>query len=362
MATLYNKTWSRNELLYRVGDINQVAGITPVELTDGNSRGIRALRFTTGSGLSFTVLPDRGMDIYDANYNGAALGWQSCTGPVAPAFFEPEGAGWLRSFAGGLLTTCGLENAGPSVEDQHETFGLHGRISHCPAKSVAWGADWEGDEYVLWASGIVRETRVFGVNLVLRRSIHARLGQSRIWIQDEIENQGFEETEMMLLYHFNIGFPVVDAGSELLAVIEDLEARDKVAEPGIDTFDSFEEPQAGYLEQCFFIDQDIDERGIVNSAIVNRHFNNNQGIGFFIAYPREELPRFTQWKMMNRGTYVVGLEPGTCLPEGRLMARKRGDIKTLLPGGSWKTHIELGVLTSNNDIRAFESKLRGMDL
>ncbi|MBV9633828.1 MAG: DUF4432 family protein, partial [Methylobacteriaceae bacterium] len=35
-------------------------------------------------------------------------------------------------------------------------------------------------------------------------------------MEDIVENRGFLPTEHMLLYHFNIGFPFVDAGSELI--------------------------------------------------------------------------------------------------------------------------------------------------
>ncbi len=362
MAILFNKAFSKHELLHRVGDMSQIAGVHPVEFTEGKERGIRALRFYTGSGFQFTVLIDRAMDIFDASFNGASICWHSSAGPTGPEYYDPREKNWLWSFAGGLLTTCGLQNAGDPADEDNQHYGLHGRIANTPAKSVSWGTDWEQNDYVLWAAGTVRESRLFGPNLVLKRSIHAKLGQSKIWIQDEIENQGYEESELMLVYHYNMGFPVVDTGSELLAVIEDLEPFNKNAQNGIDTFDVYEEPIAGISEQCFSIEQDVDENGIVNVAIVNRQFNNNQGIGVYLAYPKAELPRYTQWKMMGQGNYVVGMEPGTCLPEGRKTARKRGDLINLLPGGKIITHMEIGVLESNNDIRSFESKLRGMDL
>src|SRR5438552_635794 len=56
-------------------------------------------------------------------------------------------------------------------------------------------------------------------NLVLTRRYTARLGESRFFMHDEIENAGFLSTEHMLLYHMNIGFPIVEAGSELVAPV-----------------------------------------------------------------------------------------------------------------------------------------------
>ncbi|MBN2356568.1 aldose 1-epimerase family protein, partial [candidate division KSB1 bacterium] len=238
-------------------------------------------------------------------------------------------------------------------------LGMHGRIANIPAKNVNFGAEWEEDEYVLWASGDIRETSLFGANLLLRRSIHARLGQSRVWIKDVIVNQGFEAAPLMFLYHCNTGFPLVSEGAELLAVINNLEPRDKEAEKGVEQFDRMEAPTARFSEQCFFLDHDADEKNIVNLALVNRPFKNNQGLGLYMAFPKSELPYFTVWKMVGEGTYVVGLEPGNCLPEGRSSARKHSRLAMVQPQEELSFHLELGVLTSNDEIQLFENRLRG---
>jgi len=361
MALLYGKNYSKRELLSHVGDMSQIAGIKPIELVNGNERGVRALEFNTGGGLRFTVLTDRGFDIYDANFKGTSLCWHSPAGSVAPAFYDANEFNWLWSFPGGLMVTCGLSNAGIPQNENDESHGLHGRISNSPAKNVNFGTDWEDDEYILWATAEVHESRLFGPNLVLHRSIHTRMGESKIWIHDEVENQGFEEVPLMLLYHCNIGFPVIEKDAELLAVIENMEPFDKNAEKGIDNFDRFEDPTPHYSEQCFYIDHDVDEKGIVNVALVNRQYNGSQGIGVYLAYPKKECPYYTQWKMVGEGAYVVGMEPGNCYPEGRLSAKKREVLKTILPEEKETFHLEIGVLDSNNEIRSFESKLRGLD-
>ena len=73
--------------------MEQVAGIEPFVFDDGPARGVSALRFGTGSGLSFDILPDRGMDVGLAEHRGTPLAWLSPNGIVAPAFHEPEGEG-----------------------------------------------------------------------------------------------------------------------------------------------------------------------------------------------------------------------------------------------------------------------------
>ncbi len=361
MAMYLGKKYSKRELARYIGDMSQVAGIRPVELTNGNERGVRALEFKTGTGFAFTVLPDRGMDVFDASFNGLPLSWHSPAGAVGPAFYDRHDIGWLWSFGGGLVVTCGLTQAGATDidEEMDEELGLHGRISSTPARNVSFGAEWEDDEYLLWATGEVREARLFGPNLVMRRSLYTRFGESRLWIKDVIENDGFEPAPLMLLYHCNIGFPIVSENSELAAVVNNMEPRDEEAEKGADRFEQFEGPTPGYAEQCFFIDHDTDENGMVNVALVNRSFNNNQGIGVYLAYPKEELPLYTEWKMMGEQAYVVGMEPGNCHPEGRRSARERGVLKSLAAGESQTFHLEIGVLPGIQEIRTFESKLRG---
>ncbi|MCG8604252.1 aldose 1-epimerase family protein, partial [bacterium] len=147
MATLFGKSWKRQELLDRVGDIRQIADVRLSELSDGAGRGVRMAEFQTGSGFSFTVLIDRGLDIHDASYNGLPVAFQSPAGISHPAYFEPESRGWLRNFHGGWLNTCGLTNVGVPGRDELGEYGMHGRASNLPAKLSGYGGKWLGDDY-----------------------------------------------------------------------------------------------------------------------------------------------------------------------------------------------------------------------
>ena len=158
MTNLFGRMWTRRELMERVGDISQLGGIRTSTLNDGNENGVRTVEVRTGTGFRFVVLPDRGMDISEADYAGRSLCWRSGTGDVAPAFFEPTGRGWLRGFSGGLLTTCGLTYLGPAATDEGETLGQHGRISYIPARNVLADGEWRENEYAMWVQGKVSET------------------------------------------------------------------------------------------------------------------------------------------------------------------------------------------------------------
>jgi len=361
MAILYGKEMNRQQVLHHVGDVSQIAGIRPVELTNGTEKGVSALCVHTGSGLEFMVLPDRCLDIFECKFQGASLTWHSPAGPVAPAFYDSHDMGWLWSMPGGLMVTCGLTHVGPPEQDDDDgELGLHGRISNVPARDVAFGGEWEHDDYILWMSGVMREAKIFGPNLVLTRTIQCKMGESTLRIKDVVENQGFESMPLMVLYHCNMGFPLLDDGSQLIGVVNSLEARDHEAERGLDTFDEFASPASDFTEQVFFIDQDTDDQGLVRVALVNRKFNLNQGLGVYLSYPKKEMPEYTEWRMLAKGTFVVGMEPGNCRPEGRSEARRRGALQVIEPGEKRSFHLEIGVLASNDEIRAFESKMRGL--
>jgi hypothetical protein len=69
-----------------------------------------------------------------AFYNQHSLTWLSSRGIVPPQLFPDKGLNWLRTFAGGLLTTCGLTHAGGPETDEFGERGLHGLISNIPAE------------------------------------------------------------------------------------------------------------------------------------------------------------------------------------------------------------------------------------
>jgi hypothetical protein len=355
MARLFGQTYTREELLQRVGHIDQIAGVREIVLADGRGRGVRAARVSTGGGLAFTVLIDRALDIYDAQIGGTPLGWTSPIGPAHPAYYEPQGAGWLRTFSGGLLVTCGLATMGAPGVDQGEPLPLHGRISNLPAERVHTGGYWDGDEYILFVEGQTRQAVVFGENLLLERRIETRLGATSFSITDTVTNEGFAPQPHMMLYHVNAGFPVVDEGSRLIAPTTRVTPRDADAEAGVGTHGVFSAPVAGYAEQVFVHEMAAAGDGYVTAGLVNPSIG--EGFGLAVRYDPSTLPVFNEWKMMGEGLYVVGMEPGTNDVRGRSFARADGTLIELAPGESRSYHVELHAITSENDIAALEAEV-----
>jgi len=339
MATLFNRTWTKKELLNYVGDLSQIAGIRLGEWADGVERGLRVADVRTGSGLSFSVLLERGMDIGPAAYKGLPLAWVSPAGWAHPMYFEPQGIGWLRTFGGGLLTGCGLTYLGAAGEDEGEALGLHGRLSHLPASHVRVDQAWQGDECSFWVEGEMRQARVFGENLRLTRRITVALGGNRIALHDRVENLGASESPLMILYHINLGFPFLDESSQLQAEAHAVEPRDAAAEPGLGEWMRFQKPTSGYDEQVFYHDLPADTNGWANIKLVNPA----RKLGLQVRFQKATLPNLAQWKMMGQGTYVLGLEPANCRAGGRSQERARGSLQTLQPGEQREFQVEIEV-------------------
>ena len=360
MTDLYGKGWSRQELSRRVGRLDQVAGVRLVTMADGAERGVRVLEFRTGTGFAFDVIVDRAFDIGRCEHAGRALAWTSRTGFPGPWFYEPEGLGFFRSFGGGLLTTCGLDHALFMAEDTAEqyhyppkpteVFGLHGRISNQPARLAGYGERWDRDECVLWAEGEVLQAAVFGEQLMLRRRIEARIGESRLVVHDEVVNVGHDRTPHMLLYHVNIGWPVVDEGAQLLVPATGVEPR---GDHPVEGYDVMTAPEQGWVEQVFEHEIAAGADGRVPVGIVNRRL----GLGAYEVYRKDQLPHHFVWRTLGEGTYVVGIEPCTNRTAGRLDARARGELIELEAGESRSYELELGALVGEAELDAFARRV-----
>ena len=356
MAELFGREHSREELLQRTGNADQFGGVRLSRLAEGGAHGLLVADFRTGSGLSFTVSPDRGMDILHGEFRGVPLCWRSYTGDLGPALYEPEGLGWLRTFCGGILATCGFTAVGSPSEDEGESLGLHGRANTIAATNVHADSRWDDDELHLWVQGKVREARVFGPSILLTRRVSTRLGESRLWIRDSITNEGHTTQPHMILYHFNMGYPLVSEASELLAPSREVMPRDEDAEAALDRSHLFDPPTEGQREQVYYHDMGADEQGFVVVALVNREL----GLGVYLRYRRDQLPRFVQWRMCGMGHYVCGMEPANCRVAGRDEARRKGELEFIEPGETRDYELEFGVVATDGEIRDVEERVAEM--
>jgi len=262
------------------------------------------------------------------------LTWQAGSGDVHPSFYDNRGAEFLRTAVGGLLMTCGLSYVGAPSEDEGVAYGLHGRIHHIPARHVAASANWQDDEYEMTISGLVEETAIFGENLRLKRTIKSWLGENRIQVIDEVENAGFTETPLMLLYHCNFGFPLLDANTQVTFPSQKVVARDEgVALAGYESWDT---PDPAYTERVYYHEEMVaDENGRLAVTIYNPEFlvaGEEQPLTVQLSWKQNQLPKLVQWRMAGAGTHVLGIEPANCYVEGRAVERERDTLEVLAPG------------------------------
>jgi len=360
MAQYAGRNWTRSELTARIGDPHQVAGARGSVLTDGKADGVRAVDVTTGSGLSFTVLPGRGMDIPFASFKGKAVGFFSGTGITSPAYYEEPGLEWRRSFYAGLLTTCGIANAGAPSTDQGKSFGLHGRVANAAAENLCVDQDWEGDEFSIRLKGTMRETEAMVENLALTRTVTTRLGAKGFRLHDRVTNRGFSAHPLMLLYHFNFGFPLLSPSARVVGPISKTAPRDEQArkDRGVEECLTFPEPLQGYAEKVFFHTMAARPDGSTFVSLVNRDTGDGSPLGIVLRWNQKELPTFTQWKMPCKGFYVVGLEPGNITPMGRGPLREQGALPMLEGQASYDVTIDFEVLEFLSDIEAIEEEAK----
>jgi hypothetical protein len=346
-----NREFSRAEILRRVGNVSQVASARHVVLDDGRAKGVAAIDFDTGAGLRFTVLPDRGMDISSASYKGCNLVYLTPNGEVHPAYYEQQGIGWLRTFFGGLLTTCGLTTIGAPGRDGDEHLGLHGRYAAIPARQVCDRSRWDGDDYVLEASGVMEESQLFGDKLRLTRTISSRAGAKTLVIHDVVENFGHRPSPFTILYHINFGFPLLDAASRaVISAAESTPFNERSAQ-GMAEMLAFSDPVAGYFSHRMAVDAE----GTAYAALINPDLHG--GLGVCIKFDGWALPYLNEWKMMGEGDYVAALEPCNAPCENRGALHQKGLLPFLAPGEVREIRVEIGVLEGAAEIQGFERRV-----
>ncbi len=306
-----------------VGHPSQIYGIEEHRLVGGKGDGMRLLHVRNGQGLELTVSIDRCADISRVTIDGMNVGYLSPCGYVAPTYYQNEGLGWLKSFTAGFLTTCGLEAAGSPCTDDGEDLPLHGSIANTPAEHVYW---YETDsELIICAT--IRDEVLFGRKFQMDRKISVSLSENVFCIQDKVANTSDKTQPLQILYHMNMGYPLLDEDSIVTIPGSSVKGRDENAEAHIHSCLKMEQPQPGYQERCYYFEFDNNEG---SASIYQPKYNK----GLCITFDRNTLDCFTEWKMMGYRDYVLGLEPGNCYPDGRDVMRQLGKLKFLEPNQS----------------------------
>jgi len=314
----------------------QVGGIESYVLDEGPARGVRALCVNTGGGLRYRVLADRGLDIDHAFFNQHSLSFLTHKGVTAPTRGLDRGMDWLRSFPGGLLTSCGPFNIGGPGEDAGEELGLHGPHSNSAAsmESVIQPDPRAGNPRMS-ITGTIRYGSFYNPCVELRRTIASTLGSNTIEISDEFQNLGNLQVPHAWLLHINFGYPLLDAGAELCFDSPRLEPTD--APESVERFKKGvnfklmpgpQESHRGPNSAVAHLYPRAERSGQTTVAIVNRRL----GLALSINYNVKEFPRCANWQHFGPHEYVAALEPANGSVIGRWADRAAGILDHLEPG------------------------------
>lgn len=303
-----------------IGNTKQIYGVEEVRLVGGKGDGMRLLQVRNGKGLEFTVSLDRAADISRLSLKGDNFGYFAPCGYVAPQYYDGVGIGFLKSFTAGFFTTCGLTAVGnPCVDDGEET-PLHGTISNIPCENFG---HWETED-AIHIKAVVRDAALFARQLILEREYVVSLKSNEILLRDTVKNIGSIDSPLQILYHCNMGYPLLDENAKITIPSVSVTPRNEHAAEGIANHVEVEKPQRGYEEMCYFHE--------MHGNTVVSIFNPAIGKGLEMHYDADNLKYFTQWKLMGEYDYVMGLEPGNCLPDGRNVMREKGLLEILHPG------------------------------
>lgn len=318
----------KQDLLSLTGNMQQLAYARPLMFTDGRAAGVQACEVKNGE-LFFRVLADRCMDIEEFSYKGQTINFLTkpgLTGRINHDLNDQEG---LRSIMGGFLFMCGFENVGDActtADGKNRPF--HGSLRYSMAEHFSSSAVWQDDDYVITVSGEMRESALFSENLTLRREIQTKLGEKSIIIRDEIENQAFKPEAMMLLYHFNFGYPLLSPNTRIIIPSIEVTPRDAISALHAENWHVMDEPKPNEPEYVFIHKLKADKNGNTFVAVIN----DNMQMGVLIEFNKKYLPNLTQWKSIASGDYVLGLEPTNSTAHGsRDFHEKENSVHMLEP-------------------------------
>ena len=307
-----------------IGNEDQLMTVLDSKLCQGRQEGVRAIHVENGADLSVTILPDRGMDIFQIRYKGKNMNYIAPCGIVAPEYYNDRGLEWLRSAYFGFLTTLGLQHMG-GPKGEH---GLHGKAANAPAENVTVERGIEKGKPVVTVKGTMREAKCFGESLRLTRELKFFYEENKMEMTDTIENYGFRKTDYVLGYHINWGWPLLCETTKAEVSHTAVKPRNDYAAQFPKSEETVQAPQEPFPERCYIYDTKADKSGNAYYTIKNA----KAGIGAKVTFKQKDFPKLLQWQLFSKGEYVMGLEPLVCEMDGPLVGEKGNPCPKLAPG------------------------------
>ena len=305
-----------------IGHPSQLYGVKETRMVGGKADGMRLLEVRNGKGLEFTVSLDRCADIPYLFYKGNSMAYIAPCGMVGPQYYDNVGENFLKSFTAGFVTTCGLSAVGSPCTDNGEELPLHGNISHIPCEQHSYTVE----DDCIRIKAVMRDGSLGGNQYLFEREYICGLQENTLEICDTVKNIGCRTAPFMIMYHCNMGYPLLSEKSILSISSSSVAPRDDHAAKDIDKWDKMIVPEHDFVEQCYYHSFDAEPVISLKNSEINTELR--------MTYDRSTLDCFTEWKQMGEYEYVVGLEPANCYPDGRDVMREKGILKFLEPGES----------------------------
>lgn len=324
------------------GSRSQLAGIEQAVCVGGRSEGVRLIDMHNSAGLDLTLTPDRCLDLYRLVYKGVNVAFHSKNPLQVPPTDSLLEEVFFEQWPAGMLTTCGLSNFGSASETgsegSRERHPLHGRIGLLAADITRIEDSWESDSLVV--EGAVRETRLYGRELELRRKVEVPVSAARIRVVDRVMNYRSQKEGVMLLYHLNFGYPFLDETTLFYTNMTDQKVLEQ--ETYATGLSRYSRPKKG---------------ADANVLLVNAGLE----LAVQITWGCAQLPHFYRWRHMVSGDWVVGIEPATAgTLDGRERAETTADLVYILPSESVELGFSLRIEEGHERIAALLSEL-GLD-
>ncbi|MDR3217163.1 MAG: aldose 1-epimerase family protein [Clostridiaceae bacterium] len=283
--------------LEKLGNVAQIADIKEIVHTDGLASGLKELVCKNGR-LRMNILAGRAFDIGELSFGGINLSYIGKNGFISPFTAYTEAFPYPRSFSGGFLMTCGLDNIGsPSASSPQ-----HGKLSSTPACITKKEVLIPDGSPVLRIAAETVQAELFGENLTVLREYEIR--QNGFTLTDNITNRGFKPASVIFMYHFNMGYPFLDENTELSVNAKSVEGHDQKAEKTKKNAAKFAPPKVDFTEECFYYSFAEPETHV-------SVFNPKLSLKASFSYANRNLPYLIEWKNPLSGEYVLGIEPSS---------------------------------------------------
>lgn len=223
------------------------------------------------------------------------------------------------------MTLGGLTQMGNPCVDGGEELGAHGRAALVSARETGYQVDWAQGRIRIW--GVLREIKPLTYDLELRREISCGIGESRIAVRDIVTNLGVDPAPHMILYHMNVGYPILDRGAAFHCASVQVAGWDEESERHIAECTSVPGPTG---VQYVFRHRLPSDSAWSTAALVNPGLMG--GCFAAIRCRPAQLPLLWQWYSLRPRHFVMGMEPANSDSRGRAYARATGELPFLVPG------------------------------